>query len=88
MAGLFGEERRRMEIAANAFGGRAVLKLIFGALIRASESWPGIQVKRFETKQLEAIGAKLDAEHPRRHEPTKTQSGGASSSRNSSRNRT
>jgi transposase-like protein len=36
---LFGEERRRMKIVANAFGERAVLKLMYAALIRASESW-------------------------------------------------
>src|SRR4029450_8481245 len=36
---LFGEERRRMKIVANAFGERAVLKLMYAALIRASETW-------------------------------------------------
>jgi len=85
---LFGEERRRMKIVANAFGERAVLKLMYAALIRASESWRGIQMKPFEVKQLEAIGAELDAEHKRRHVPAKTTSEGASPSRNSSRNRT
>jgi transposase-like protein len=85
---LFGEERRRMKIVANAFGERAVLKLMYAALIRASESWRGIQIKPFETKQLEAVAAELDAEHRRRHEPTRTKSEGASPSRTSSRNRT
>lgn len=85
---LFGEERRRMKIVANAFGERAVLKLMYAALIRASESWRGIQIKPFEMKQLEALGAELDAEHRRRHEPTKTKSEGVSPSRKSSRNRT
>jgi transposase-like protein len=84
---LFGEERRRMKIVANAFGERAVLKLMYAALIRASESWRGIQIKPFETKQLEAVAAELDAEHRRRHEPTRTKSEGASPSRTSSRNR-
>jgi hypothetical protein len=32
---LFVEERRRLKIIPNAFGERAVLKLMFGALIRA-----------------------------------------------------
>ena len=32
---LFGEERRRLKIIPNAFGERAVLKLMFGALIHA-----------------------------------------------------
>ncbi len=85
---LFGEERRRMKIVANAFGERAVLKLMYAALIRASESWRGIQIKSFETKQLEAVGAEFDAEHQRRHAPTKTRSEAVSPSRNSSRNRT
>ena len=77
-----------MKIGANAFGERAVLKLMYAALIRASESWRGIQIKPFETKQLEAVGADLDAEHRRRHEPTKTKSEDVSPSRKSRRNRT
>jgi hypothetical protein len=36
---LFVEERRRLKIIPNAFGERAVLKLMFGALIRAAERW-------------------------------------------------
>ena len=85
---LFGEERRRMKIVSNAFGERAVLKLMYAALIRASETWRGIQVKPFETKQLEAVGAELDTEHRRRHNPTRTKSEGVSPSRKSSKNRT
>jgi transposase-like protein len=85
---LFGEERRRMKIVANAFGERAVLKLMYAALIRASESWRGIQVKPFETRQLHAVAEELDVEYRRRHEPTRTKSEGVSPSRNSSRNRT
>jgi len=87
---LFGEERRRMKIVANAFGERAVLKLMYAALIRASETWRGVVVNPFELKQLEAVGAELDAEHARRHAPieTKTKSEGASPSRKSSKNRT
>jgi putative transposase len=34
---LLVEERRRLKIIPNAFGERAVLKLMFGALIRAAE---------------------------------------------------
>jgi transposase-like protein len=85
---LFGEERRRMKIVANAFGERAVLKLMYAALIRASESWRGIVVKPFETKQLRAVGEELDAEYRARHEPTKPKSASVSPSRKSSRNRT
>jgi hypothetical protein len=36
---LFVEERRRLKIIPNAFGERAVLKLMFGALIRAASIW-------------------------------------------------
>jgi transposase-like protein len=85
---LFGEERRRMKIVANAFGERAVLKLMYAALIRASESWRGIQMKPLEAKQLEVIRAELDAEHERRHAVTNAPSEGVSPSRISSKNRT
>jgi transposase-like protein len=36
---LFGEERRRSKVIPHAFGERAVMKLVFAALLRASESW-------------------------------------------------
>jgi putative transposase len=45
---LFVEERRRLKIIPNAFGERAVLKLTFGALIRAAERWRPIKVTEFE----------------------------------------
>ena len=85
---LFGEERRRMKIVANAFGERAVLTLMYAALIRASDSWRGIQMKPLELKQLEAIRAELDGEHDRRHAAVKPMSEGASPSRISSKHRT
>ena len=40
---LFVEERRRLKIIPNAFGERAVLKLMFGALTRAAERWKSIK---------------------------------------------
>ena len=46
---LFVEERRRLKIIPNAFGERAVLKLMFGALIRAAERWRSIKVTRVRT---------------------------------------
>ena len=85
---LFGEERRRMKIVANAFGERAVLKLMYAALIRASESWRGIVVKPLERKQLQAIGEELDAEYRKHHEPTTASVAAVSPSRKSSKNRT
>ena len=85
---LFGEERRRMKIVANAFGERAVLKLMYAALIRASDSWRGVHIKPLELKQLEMIRAELDAEHERRHAPAVKRSQAAAPSRKSSKNRT
>ena len=41
---LFVEERRRLKIIPNAFGEQAVLKLMFGALIRAAEQWRSVKV--------------------------------------------
>jgi hypothetical protein len=68
---------------ANAFGERPVLKVMYSALIRASDGWRWIQVKPFETKQLEAVGAELVAEHRHRYEPASTKSEGVSPSRRS-----
>jgi hypothetical protein len=51
---LFVEERRRLKIIPNAFGERAVLKLMFGALIRAAERWRSIKATEFEHRQIAA----------------------------------
>jgi transposase-like protein len=45
---LFGEERRRSKVIPHAFGERAVMKLMYVALLRASESWRGIRITEFE----------------------------------------
>jgi transposase-like protein len=66
---LFGEGRRRMKIVANAFGEWAVLKLMYAALIRASESWRGIVIKPLERKQLKVLGDELDAEYRQAYKP-------------------
>jgi putative transposase len=66
---LFGEERRRTKIIANAFGERPVLKLMYAALIRATTQWRGITVTPFERKQSEVIREELDAAHGQRHSP-------------------
>ena len=52
---LFVEERRRLKIIPNAFGERAVLKLMFGALIRAAERWRSVKVTEFERRQLTSV---------------------------------
>jgi putative transposase len=60
---LFLEERRRLKIIPHAFGEKAVLKLMYGAMIRAAERWRGLPVTAFERRQLEALKAELDAEY-------------------------
>ena len=51
----FLEERRRMKAVVHAFGERAVLKLMYAALIRSAESWRGIAISAFEARQLSVI---------------------------------
>jgi transposase-like protein len=60
---LFVEERRRLKIIPNAFGERAVLKLMFGALVRAAERWRSVKVSEFERRQLAAVKKELDQEY-------------------------
>jgi hypothetical protein len=60
---LFLEERRRLKIIPNAFGERAVLKLMFGALIRTAERWRSITVTEFERRQIAAVKKELDQEY-------------------------
>lgn len=52
---LFVEERRRLKIIPNRFGENPVLKLMFGALIRATERWRGLRFTAFELLQLAAV---------------------------------
>src|SRR6187200_1072922 len=78
---LFVEERRRLKIIPNAFGERAVLKLMFGALVRAAERWRGLRFSEFELRQIAAVRKDLDAEY----EATITRSDRPSQSRISSK---
>lgn len=64
---LFVEERRRLKIIPNAFGEKPVLKLMFGAMIRAAERWRAIRVTDFERRQMAAIRAELDQEYEARN---------------------
>jgi len=66
---LFGEERRRTKVIPRAFGERAVLKLMYAALIRAAERWRGIRTTEFERRQLKAICDELDRDHGERAAP-------------------
>src|SRR5581483_11064762 len=63
---LFGEKRRRTKIIPHAFGERAVLKLMYAALIRASQSWRRVVISEFELTQLEEIDRELDQEFKQR----------------------
>lgn len=82
---LFGEERRRTKVIPHAFGERAVLKLMYAALIRASETWKRIVISEFELKQLESLREHLNRSHAERTAPVKLS---ASRSRISSNART
>ncbi len=64
---LFVEERRRLKIIPNAFGEKPVLKLMFGAMIRAAERWRAIRVTDFERRQMEAVRQELDHEYEARN---------------------
>ena len=66
---LFGEERRRTKVIPHAFGERAVLKLMYAALIRAAERWHGLKMTDFEKRQLAALRAELDHEFTTRTAP-------------------
>ena len=60
---LFVEERRRLKIIPNGFGEKPVLKLMFGALIRAAERWRGLRFTEFELRQIAAVRKDLDTEY-------------------------
>lgn len=57
---LFLEERRRTKIIPHAFGERAVLKLMYAAILRASQSWLRIGINDFEQKQLQTLREELE----------------------------
>jgi len=60
---LFVEERRRLKIIPNAFGEKPVLKLMFGAMIRAAERWRAIKVSDLERRQMRSVREELDHEY-------------------------
>ena len=63
---LFLEERRRTKIIPHAFGERAVLKLMYAALIRASDTWRRVVISEFEVKQLTQLREHLERRHDER----------------------
>ena len=66
---LFGEARRRTKVIPHAFGERAVLKLVYAALIRAADRWRGIRITEFEQRQLKAIRDEIDRDFTARNAP-------------------
>lgn len=68
---LFVEERRRMRAARPIAGEHAVLKLMFGALIRhmTTKRNIGIDITAFERRQLVALREQLDRRHKEKHAP-------------------
>ena len=85
---LFGEERRRTKVIPHAFGERAVLKLMYAALIRAAERWRGIKISGFEQRQLKAIRGERDDAFTTRNAPGLSTAFTATSTRLSSNDRT
>jgi putative transposase len=59
---LLEEERRRTKVIPHAFGERPLVKVMYAAVIRASEKWRGIRMTSFERRQLQAIREELDKE--------------------------
>lgn len=66
---LFVEERRRVRAAGHLFGERAVLKLMYAALVRGSERWRGVTVTDFERKQLERLHDQVKQRHREENAP-------------------
>jgi hypothetical protein len=64
---LFGEERRRTKVIPHAFGERAVLKLMYAALIRAAERWRSLRMtyaRRYALFTLVGIAGEDDLDAP------------------------
>lgn len=85
---LFGEERRRTKVIPHAFGERAVLKLMYAALIRAAEHWRGLKMTEFEQRQLTATRGEFDRAHAERTAPVMNANVTAPPTHLSSKNRT
>jgi putative transposase len=85
---LFGEERLRTKAIPHAFGERAVLKLMYAALIRAAERSRGIKITEFERRQLKAIRDEIDNVFAARTAPATSPNVTASPTRLSGKDRT
>ena len=57
-----------MKAVGTLFGERPVLKLMYAAVIRASESWRGVKVTEFELDQLKRLQKQLVEGHRRENQ--------------------
>lgn len=68
---MFGQERRRTEVIPHGVGEKAVMKLMYAALMRARRGWPNVIVKPFEVKQIQSLpdhpNNEFEQRHARRH---------------------
>ena len=64
---MFGEERRRTKVIPHAFGEKAVMKLMYAALMRARQGWRNVIVTSFEVKQIQTLRDHLNDEFEQRH---------------------
>jgi hypothetical protein len=71
-------------VIPHAFGERAILKLMYAALIRA-QRWRGISITAFERRQLKAIRDALDSDVAARTTPATAATGTTSPTRSSSK---
>jgi len=82
------EERRRLKIIPNAFGEKAVLKLMFAAMTRAAERWRAVRITDFERRQMAALRQELDREYDAQTDLAKVISKGTANRQASSASRT
>lgn len=71
---LFLEERRRSKTIPHAFGERAVLKLMYAAIQRASQTWQRVAITDFERQQLITLRDQLNREFNAKHHLANTAS--------------
>lgn len=69
---LFLEERRRTRAVGTLFGERPVLKLMYAALLRASERWRGFTIEPFARGQLERLAEQLLQQARQEYAPADT----------------
>lgn len=79
------KERWRTKVIPHSFGERAVLKLMYAALIRASQSWRRVVINEFEKRQIEELRGQIEEEFKQRTAPAVS---GASRQRIYSRDKT